>query len=90
MFQGLVKAQQLSTTPEMSQLVRLAAVRRQREVVNPILFECAMNGDAQKLFCTLEEGDCVNAMVSDCTAKNTIGVLIHFIHLLKLNFLTHK
>ena len=68
MFQGLLKAQKLSSTPEMSQLVRLAAVRRQREVVNPILFECAMNGDAQRLFCALEEGDCVNAMVSDCTA----------------------
>ena len=64
LFQGLLKAQQVCATSEMAQLVRLAAVRRQREVVNPILFECAMNGDAQRLFCTLEEGDCVNPMVS--------------------------
>ena len=63
-FQGLLKAQQVCATAEMTQLVRLASARRQCEIVNPLLFECAMNGDAQRLFCTLEDGDCVNPMVS--------------------------
>ena len=33
----------------------------------PSLYECCMSGDADKLFCSLEEGDSVNSVVSQYT-----------------------
>lgn len=38
--------------------------KRQMELVNPVLFECSMNGDAARIFCLLEDGDDVNPLTS--------------------------
>ncbi|CAH1249192.1 ANK2 [Branchiostoma lanceolatum] len=57
---GLEQALKLATTPEIQSTVRYAIDRRQSELITPLLFECAINGDADRLFCTLESGDEVN------------------------------
>ncbi|XP_070570828.1 ankyrin-3-like isoform X3 [Ptychodera flava] len=36
--------------------------KRQKQIVTPELFECAANGNANRLFCVLEEGDNVNPL----------------------------
>ncbi|XP_033114521.1 ankyrin-2-like isoform X2 [Anneissia japonica] len=60
---GLTGLQQISTyslNDEIKELLSLIRQRRQTEIVNPTLFECAITGDVKRLFCTLEEGDNVN------------------------------
>ncbi|XP_064646127.1 uncharacterized protein LOC135499321 [Lineus longissimus] len=57
---GLAKALKLCTTEGARSLIKHAVQRRQAELVTPGLFECALRGDAGKLFCVLEEGDFVN------------------------------
>ena len=49
--------------------------RRQREITNPTLFECVMNGDASKIYCMLEEGDDVNPITgtSDWPVYMAVG-----------------
>ncbi|XP_063958150.1 uncharacterized protein LOC129262178 isoform X2 [Lytechinus pictus] len=59
---GLYKAFHLAKDPSIKDLLRGALERRQREITNPTLFECAMNGDASKIYCLLEEGDDVNPL----------------------------
>ena len=63
-LQGLQLAQSIARSPDMVKVLRAGVAKRQREIVTPVLFETAMNGDADKLYCTLEEGDCVNPLVS--------------------------
>ncbi|XP_072180805.1 uncharacterized protein [Diadema setosum] len=58
---GLYEAyEQSKNNPVIRDLVQDACERRQREIVNPTLFECAMNGNASKIYCILEMGDDVN------------------------------
>ena len=64
LLQGLYTALRQAHTPEVYREVKNALNRRQRELVTPALFECAMTGDAQRLYCLLEEGDNVNPTVS--------------------------
>ena len=48
--------------PEICNIIQEAMIRRQKNIVNPTLFECAMNGDADRLYSILEEGDDVNPL----------------------------
>ncbi|XP_071943055.1 uncharacterized protein [Antedon mediterranea] len=60
---GLTGLQQILSYPlneEVKDLLIVIRQRRQTEIVNPTLFECAITGDVKRLFCTLEEGDNVN------------------------------
>ncbi|XP_038049666.1 ankyrin-3-like [Patiria miniata] len=59
---GLLEAMKYSDNPEICSIIQEATHRRQRNLVNPSLFECAMNGDADRLYSTLEEGDQVNPL----------------------------
>ncbi len=68
-LQGLEKARRLALQPGITQQVARAAERRQAGLVTPALFECALLGDADKLFCTLEDGDDVNPVVSEAPAS---------------------
>ena len=61
--QGLHRAQQLATNAGMKHMILKAVEQRQAGIVTPVLFECALLGDAEKLFCTLEDGDDVNPVV---------------------------
>jgi hypothetical protein len=63
-MKGLSKAYKMARSKEMSQELKAALNRRQRALVTPALFECTMTGDAQRLFCLLEDGDNVNPTVS--------------------------
>ena len=45
-------------------MILKAVEQRQAGIVTPVLFECALLGDAEKLFCTLEDGDDVNPLVN--------------------------
>ena len=62
--QGLHRAQQLATNAGMKHMILKAVEQRQAGIVTPVLFECALLGDAEKLFCTLEDGDDVNPVVN--------------------------
>ena len=46
--------------------------RRQKEVVTPMLFEIAQNGDKDKLFQLLEDDDDVNPSVSSVIIVETL------------------
>ncbi|CAH1788028.1 unnamed protein product [Owenia fusiformis] len=59
-FMGLATSLRLTNDLVMQSLIKDAINRRQVEIVNPELFECALTGNAQQLFCVLEEGDSVN------------------------------
>ena len=47
-------------------------IRRQKEVVTPTLFDIAVNGDKDKLYQLLENGDDVNPIVSYNTDTDTL------------------
>lgn len=59
---GLAKADGYTDEPEICSIIKEAMKRRQKTIVNPTLFECAMNGDGDRLYSTLEEGDDVNPL----------------------------
>ncbi|XP_071792106.1 uncharacterized protein [Asterias amurensis] len=59
---GLAKAVGYTDEPEICSIIKEAMKRRQKTIVNPTLFECAMNGDGDRLYSTLEEGDDVNPL----------------------------
>lgn len=61
-LQGLHEAYDLCPTDDLKALIRAGMEKRQTEVVKPVLFECSMNGDADKIYSLLEEGDCVNPL----------------------------
>ncbi|XP_022109648.1 ankyrin-3-like [Acanthaster planci] len=59
---GLQTAKKYAENPEICSIIHEAIYRRQKSIVNPTLFECAMNGDADRLYSTLEDGDNVNPL----------------------------
>ena len=50
--------------------------RRQEQIINPQLRLSAMDGDAEKLFCLLEDGDNVNSKVKRITLINTLYIFV--------------
>ncbi|XP_030829986.1 serine/threonine-protein phosphatase 6 regulatory ankyrin repeat subunit B isoform X3 [Strongylocentrotus purpuratus] len=72
---GLYTAFQLAKDTSIKALLHEAMERRQREITNPTLFECVMNGDASKIYCMLEEGDDVNPITgtSDWPVYMAVG-----------------
>ncbi|XP_071823232.1 uncharacterized protein [Apostichopus japonicus] len=61
---GLLEAFDLCPSDDLKALIRAGMEKRQMELVNPVLFECSMNGDAARIFCLLEDGDDVNPLTS--------------------------
>ncbi len=48
----------------MDELIRRAQGVRQGAIVTPLLFEACINGDAERIYCAIEEGDNINPVVS--------------------------
>ncbi|XP_077869063.1 uncharacterized protein LOC102801213 [Saccoglossus kowalevskii] len=57
---GLEAALKYCNDPDMREFIKKSMHKRQKQIVNPALFECAANGNANRLYCTLEDGDDVN------------------------------
>ncbi|XP_072034859.1 uncharacterized protein [Amphiura filiformis] len=57
---GLFEALRCTRDEEIRGVLREAMERRQTQIVNPALFESAMDGDADRIFCIIEEGDDMN------------------------------
>ncbi|XP_052243498.1 serine/threonine-protein phosphatase 6 regulatory ankyrin repeat subunit B-like isoform X2 [Dreissena polymorpha] len=60
-YTGLYYALRICRHPTIHDKLNKAWEKRQDQIVLPVLRICAMEGDAGKLYCTLEEGDYVNA-----------------------------
>ncbi|XP_067685629.1 serine/threonine-protein phosphatase 6 regulatory ankyrin repeat subunit B-like isoform X2 [Haliotis asinina] len=59
-YVGLHTAQRLIKKSSIHHKVKMAWERRQEEVVMPKLIQCALNGNAEDLYCVLDEGDSIN------------------------------
>ncbi|VDI69482.1 Hypothetical predicted protein, partial [Mytilus galloprovincialis] len=59
-YKGLKKALDLCNSPALQRKLKVAWQRRQDEIVSPGLLEFTMEGNADKLYCLLEEGDVVD------------------------------
>ncbi|XP_071103515.1 serine/threonine-protein phosphatase 6 regulatory ankyrin repeat subunit B-like isoform X3 [Haliotis cracherodii] len=59
-YVGLHTAQRLIKKSSIHHKVKSAWERRQEEVVMPKLIQCALNGNAEDLYCVLDEGDSIN------------------------------
>ncbi|XP_077997717.1 uncharacterized protein LOC144450849 [Glandiceps talaboti] len=57
---GLQEALQLCQNSNITDFIKKAMLKRQKQIVTPTLFETAANGNANRLYCVLEEGDNVN------------------------------
>ena len=63
------KGRSLVFTPEMDEVISKAQGVRQGAIVTPLLFESSISGDAERVYCTMEEGDNINPVVGLCNAK---------------------
>ncbi|CAG2228267.1 DNAJC10 [Mytilus edulis] len=61
---GLKKALDLCNSPALQRKLKQAHQRRQNGIVSPGLLEFTMEGNADKLYCLLEEGDVVDTKVN--------------------------
>lgn len=59
-YKGLKEALDLCNSPALQRKLKVAWQRRQDEIVSPGLLELTMEGNADKLYCLLEEGDMVD------------------------------
>ncbi|XP_023931037.1 ankyrin-1 isoform X1 [Lingula anatina] len=59
-FTNLALAIKIAKRPVIQERLKDAWQKRQQEIVTPALFQCALTGNAELLYNTLEEGDDVN------------------------------
>ncbi|EDV21038.1 uncharacterized protein TRIADDRAFT_60399 [Trichoplax adhaerens] len=72
---GLAKAQQLCQSTKIGLIITDAQLRRRREIVKPMVFDCCTNGDCDRLYSILEEGDNLSNYVN--SNENPIFIAAH-------------
>ncbi|CAG2198042.1 unnamed protein product [Mytilus edulis] len=63
-YEGLKNTLDLCNSPALQRKLKQAHQRRQDEIVSPGLLELTMEGNADKLYCLLEEGDMVDTKLN--------------------------